>query len=177
MSKSIMHILIDGYNLIRQSADFKRFERHSLEAGRNALIQWLSEYKRRKNHFITVVFDGWVSGAPLEERDNIAGVNIIYSPRGVKADDIIKRIAASAEEEILVISSDREISSFAVRRGKAALSSLEFEAIVNRHLTLSAPLSRMDQKAEDAERATRKKGPSRRPSRAQKLMQSKIKKL
>ena len=64
-----MHILIDGYNLIRQSVDLKRFERQSLEAGRKALIDWLSRYRQRKGHRITVVFDGWVSGSPQEERD------------------------------------------------------------------------------------------------------------
>jgi len=48
-----MHILIDGYNLIRQSVDLKRFERQSLEAGRKALIAWLARYHSRKDHRIT----------------------------------------------------------------------------------------------------------------------------
>ena len=63
-----MHILIDGYNLIRQSINLRRFERQSLEAGRKALIAWLSEYRNRKDHRITVVFDSWESGQPQEER-------------------------------------------------------------------------------------------------------------
>jgi len=72
-----MHIYIDGYNLIRQSADLKHFERQSLEAGRHALIAWLASYRQSKDHRITVVFDGWKEGSPVEERDVSRGITII----------------------------------------------------------------------------------------------------
>ncbi len=174
-----MHILIDGYNLIRQSIRLRRFERQSLEAGRKALIAWLSQYHSRKNHRITIVFDGWISGPAQEERDYSAGIHIIYSSRGVKADDVLKRITASCDEEILVVSSDREIASYATRRGKAALSSPEFESIVDRQLAEPADDDLADMKEDDEEenRSGHKKGPSRRLSRAQKQAQSKIRKL
>lgn len=174
-----MNILIDGYNLIRQSVELKRFERQSLEAGRKALIAWLSEYKSRKDHRMTVVFDGWVSGPVQEERDYSSGIHIIYSPRGVKADDVLKRITASTDQEILVVSSDREITSYAARRGKATLSSSEFENIVNKVLTASAD-EIADQKDEDEEKDSRpanKKGPARKLSRAKRQAQTKIRKL
>jgi hypothetical protein len=175
-----MHILIDGYNLIRQSVDLKRFERQSLEAGRKALIAWLARYHSRKDHRITVVFDGWVSGQPQEERDYSAGIHMIYSPKGVKADDVLKRITASTNEEILVVSSDREIASYAMRKGKAALSSLEFEAIVNKQLAAPADHSFPHLKDEDEQEDDRrgnKKGPARKLSRAKRQAQTKIRKL
>ena len=173
-----MHILIDGYNLIRQSIHLRRFERHSLEAGRKALIAWLSEYQKKKNHRITVVFDGWVSGSAQEERDYSAGIHMIYSPKGVKADDVLKKIAASAEEEILVVSSDREIASFAIRKGKATLSSLEFESIVNKQAAPdnSDSFVSKDEDDEDAH-AVSKKGPAHRLSRAKRQTLTKIRKL
>jgi len=177
MSEFIMHIVIDGYNLIRQSVDLRRFERQSLEAGRKALIDWLADYHQRKGHTVTVVFDGWESGSPMEERDYSSGIHMIYSPRGVKADDVIKRIAAASDEELLVVSSDREIVSFAARRGKATLSSLEFESIVNRHAASPDWTAEADGKDEEDERPAHKKGPARRLSRAQKQAQSKIRKL
>lgn len=174
-----MHIYIDGYNLIRQSIRLRRFERHSLEAGRDALIDWLALYKSRKDHRITVVFDGWVSGSAREERDYRAGIFMVYSSKGVKADEVLKRIIASSDEEILVVSSDREIASYAIRRGRAALSSLEFEAIVNKQLA-PADSEFFDAKDEDEEEDDRpmsKKGPARKPSRAQRQTQTKIRKL
>jgi uncharacterized protein len=175
-----MHILIDGYNLIRQSVNLRRFERQSLDAGRQALISWLADYRKRKDHLITVVFDGWKSGPAQEERDYSSGIQIIYSSRGVKADDVIKRITASTDEEILVVSSDREIATYAARRSKAALSSAEFEAIVNKHPSPSEDSEFPDQKDKDEEEnslAVSKKGPAHRLSRAQKQAQTKIKKL
>jgi len=175
-----MNILIDGYNLIRQSIRLKRFERQSLEAGRNALIAWLAQYRCRKDHRITVVFDGWLSGPAQEERDYSSGIHIIYSGRGVKADDILKRITASTDEEILVVSSDREVASYATRRGKAALSSPEFEAIVDKLLATPAADESFGQKDEDEEEDSRpahKKGPARKLSRAKRQAQTKIRKL
>ncbi len=173
-----MHILIDGYNLIRQSINLRRFERQSLEAGRSALIAWLSEYQKKKNHRITVVFDGWISGGAQEERDYSFGIHMIYSPKGVKADDVLKRIAASSDEEILVVSSDREIASFAIRRGKATLSSLEFESIVNKQAVPDNGESFVPKDEDDEDtRAAGKKGPSHRLSRAKRQTLTKIRKL
>jgi uncharacterized protein len=177
VQKCAMNILIDGYNLIRQSIELRRFERQSLEAGRQALISWLARYRSRKDHRMTVVFDGWVSGSPQEERDYSCGISIIYSPRGVKADDILKRITASTDEEILVVSSDREVASYATRRGKAALSSLEFESIVNRQLSAPADDKVSGQKEEEEDRPVNKKGPARKLSRAKRQAQTKIRKL
>ncbi len=174
-----LHIFIDGYNLIRQSIRLRRFERQSLEAGRNALIDWLAEYRSRKGHRITVVFDGWVSGSAQEERDYSAGIHIIYSSRGVKADDVLKRIIASTDEEILVISSDREVASYATRRGKATLSSLEYESIVDKQSEAAVDYETPDTKDDDEEdnRPINKKGPARKLSRAKRQAQTKIRKL
>lgn len=174
----IMHILIDGYNLIRQSADLRHCERQSLEAGRNALIDCLSGYQKRKGHRITIVFDGWNSGPVQEERDIKSGIYIIYSGHGEKADEVIKRLTAKTDEEILVVSSDREIASYAARRGKATLSSAEFETIVNRQSATSAGNRFEAQKdEEESSRPVSKKGQSRRLSRAQRHAKSKIRKL
>ena len=113
-----MHILVDGYNLIRQTDTFRQAERKSLEEGRNALIRSLIAYRRIRGHRITVVFDGWVGGSPEEERDLAGGVEIIYSRLGEKADEVIKRMLGKGGEETLVVTSDREIAVFAAVGGK-----------------------------------------------------------
>jgi predicted RNA-binding protein with PIN domain len=174
-----MHILIDGYNLIRQSDTIRRFERQSLEAGRNALISFLAGYRQKKDHRITVVFDGWESGPVQEERDYSSGINILYSRRGEKADEVIKRIIAHTDEEILVVSSDREISSYAARRGKTAVSSPEFETIIKKS-SWALPEDENEVEKDDeppAERPGKKKGPARKLSRTQRQTLAKIRKL
>jgi len=61
-----MHIIIDGYNLIRQSEALRRFDSFGLEAGRKELLRLLSLYRKSRGHRITVVLDGWMSGPPVE---------------------------------------------------------------------------------------------------------------
>jgi predicted RNA-binding protein with PIN domain len=173
-----MYILVDGYNLIRQSDLLRRYERYSLEAGRLALMSKLADYKRKKGHRITVVFDGWKSGSAEEGRDRHENIEIIYSRQGERADDVIKRITDQTAEETIVVSSDREIASYATRQGKTALSSLEFEAIMNR--SISPSLSGIyEQEGEEGRgvRKRKKKGPAKRLPRTKRHAQTKIKKL
>ena len=174
-----MHIIIDGYNLIRQSDSLRRHEKQSLEAGRRALTHQLSEYKRKKGHKITVVFDGWETGSAQEERDRQGNINIIYSRRGEKADDVIKRIADDSSEETIIISSDREIASYVTRHGKTALSSSEFELLMYKAIVQSAISDFAGEKDADDENDNHssKKGPAKRLPRARRHAQTKIKKL
>jgi len=170
-----MYILVDGYNLIRQSDLLRRYERRSLEAGRLALMSKLADYKRKKGHRITVVFDGWKNGSAQEERDRHENIEIIYSRQGERADEVIKRIIDQTAEETVAVSSDREIASYATRQGKTALSSLEFEAIMNR--AISPSLDRIYEQEVREVRQRKKKGPARRLPRTKRHAQKKIKKL
>jgi predicted RNA-binding protein with PIN domain len=173
-----MHIIIDGYNLIRQSDLLRRYERQSLQAGRQALINCLINYKSNKGHKITVVFDGWENGEASEERDRQGNINIIYSRRGEKADEVIKRVADKSSEETIVVSSDREIVSHVTRRGITALSSIEFEMLMRKSIIESSnPHSYSLEDDDENDRKSKKKGPARRLPRVQRHAQTKIKKL
>ena len=174
-----MRIIIDGYNLIRQSDFFRRYEKQSLEEGRRSLISHLAEYKNKKGHNITVVFDGWESGAPQEERNREKNISVIYSRRGEKADEVIKRLADASAEETVIVSSDREIASYVSRRGKTVLTSGEFEMLMGKAI-IEQPMSMLaDNKETDDEPDSRtgKKGPAKRLPRARRHKQAKIKKL
>jgi len=172
-----MLILIDGYNLIRQSLTLKRYEQKSLEAGRNALITKLVEYGKKKSHNITVVFDGGQSDFLDEGRDREGKINIIYSRWGERADDVIKRIAAQTAGEVIVVSSDREISSYVTQLGKTPLASPEFEKILNQAIHPSPRAAAAIQKNEISEQKTKKKGPAKKLPRAKRKAQAKINKL
>jgi uncharacterized protein len=177
-----MHIIVDGYNLIRQSDTFRQSERKSLEEGRNALIRSLAAYRQLRGHRITVVFDGWMGGSPTEERDLAGGLEIIYSRLGEKADEVIKRLLAKGDEEILVVTSDREIAVFATRRGKTAIASAEFDALLARSTAGSSakdtPGAEMtDGEDEDDRTGMKRKGPSRRLSKQKRAALARIRKL
>jgi len=175
-----MHIIVDGYNLIRQSDVFRHSERKSLEQGRNALIRSLAAYRKIRGHRVTVVFDGWEGGSPVEERDLAGGVEIIYSRLGEKADEVIKRLLQGGNEESLVVTSDREIALFATRRGKTAIAAASFDALLERTAagTSAAGIAVAGNPDDDDERTgTKKKGPSRRISKRKKAALASFRKL
>jgi uncharacterized protein len=176
-----MHIIVDGYNIIRQSDTLRRHEKLSLEAGRNALINRISLYKKRRGHRVTIVFDGWEGGEATEERDRQSGIDIIYSRRGEKADDVIKKMFEKKREETVIVTSDRDIADFARRRGGTAIPSPEFEALMNRLITAMPestgqpePVSKED---EEQKGDKKKRGPSRRLPRKKKAAMATMRKL
>jgi predicted RNA-binding protein with PIN domain len=177
-----MHIIIDGYNLIRQSDSLRRFERLGLEKGREELIKRLAAYRKLKGHRITVVFDGWIGGHLQEERQQEASIRIIYSRRGEKADEVIKRIARKGSgEELVVVTSDREIAQTVVRSGGVAIASPEFEArmVLEGQVALLSEKGVSPDEEEDDEEIRRggKKGPSRRLSKKERLTERRRRKL
>src|SRR5512140_857501 len=101
-----MHLIIDGYNVIRQSQELQLLDARELEAGRLALLARLAAYRERHRHKITVVFDGWLGGDLRETRDRCQGMLIIYSRRGEKADEVIKRLLTDERQRAVVVTSD-----------------------------------------------------------------------
>ena len=179
-----MHILIDGYNLIRQSEAFRRLDRISLEAGRNALLRSLAAYKRRTGHRVTVVFDAQEGGFLTEERDRYGGIEGLYSRKGETADDLIKRMIEERREDFVVVTSDRAIADFASRRGVAAIASQVFESRLRQaedEQGRDAPFEEKDGPQEDERDpdppGAKKKGPSRRLSKRQRTARLIFKKL
>lgn len=172
-----MHIIIDGYNLIRQSVSLGRFESFSLQSGRNELIRRSSLYKKSRGHRITIVFDGWASDPLMEERDREGGIDIIYSRKGEKADEVIKRMVKKGEEEIVVVTSDRNIADSISRNGGVAISSPEFEAKLERLSEYNLPPSDNDDQHSGISLGTQKKGPSRRISKKQRAVLKRTRKL
>jgi len=176
-----MHIIIDGYNLIRQSDSLRRLERLSLERGRGELIKRIAGYGRSRGHKMTVVFDGWMAGGAEEERLREDGVHIVYSRRGETADEVIKRMArAQRGSEIIVVSSDREVADSAVRAGGVAISSPEFEERMGEEEMKRTP--RDDETLEEDEwvvprAGTGKKGAARRRSKRERQAQRRLSKL
>ncbi len=170
-----LHLIIDGYNLIRQSPELLDQEAQDLRWGREALLERLAAYRRMKKHAITVVFDGWESGAGLGDRDRFQGMIIIYSPRGEKADEVIKRLADRERERSLVISSDRAIMDHAERVGAAVMSSDEF--IFRLHCALHEDGSPEIYEDEVPWSSTKKKGPAHRDSKKLRRQRRRVKKV
>jgi len=122
-----VHIIIDGYNLIRQSAALKHIDKNDLQLGRDALMDKLAAYKRLKGHQITVVFDGSPEFSHFGSSQQEKGIRIKFSKYGENADAVIKKMASQEREKALVVSSDNDVSRFCASAGAAVISAGEFE--------------------------------------------------
>ncbi len=119
-----MHLIIDGYNVLGRI----NIGAGNLEFLRETLLRDLAVYRQRKNHAITVVFDGWQQGQSSERREHRTGIQVIYSKRGEKADQVIQRLAREYGADCAVVSSDHEIVNAARAHGAFVMGAQEFAA-------------------------------------------------
>lgn len=130
-------ILIDGYNLIRQSERLVAQERRGgLEAGRTALIRFLSAYRAATGDRVTVVFDGDEGVGSASGAQRQKGVSVMFSRPPDSADDVIVAQVrrGHGKRSMLVVSSDRMILDAARKNRVAAMRAEEFEAEMSRRI-------------------------------------------
>ncbi len=164
-----MHIVIDGYNLIgikgRMWAD--------LEPQRESLLSDLERYQRIKGNPVTVVFDGWRSALSIESEERIRGVKVIFTRSGEKADQVINRIAEAMGNRCVVVSSDREVSSYARSQGAATMSSGEFDERLKLAVLMSGHEGEKD--VEDNAPPLQKKGNPKRLPKSERRRRQRLK--
>lgn len=174
-----IHLIIDGYNLIRQSPNLRRYEEEDLDKGRKMLLKKLLDYQRIKRHEITLVFDGWMEGHFSESQGRVGGIKTVFSRRGEKADEVIKRLVSRKKGEAIVVTSDRDLGYSCSKQGCVIVSSPEF-------LAKMEFVECMDRKGKMGENendytprfaGTKKKGPSKRLPKSQRYHRTVLKKL
>jgi len=121
-----LHLIVDGYNLLAQTSRTGGGVSLHSEMARESFLRDLAAYRQRKSHAITVVFDGWQQGWGTEQREHRLGLQIIFSRRGEKADQVIQRMAAEFGSACAVVSSDREIIDCAKAQGAFVMKAQEF---------------------------------------------------
>jgi uncharacterized protein len=119
-----MHVIIDGYNLLALIG--RSGTSPYSEMARESLIRLLAGYRHRKGHALTVVFDGWQRGQLIEGREHRTGVQVIYSKRGERADQVIERLAQQYGAECSVVTSDHEVIRAAQAQGALIMRAPEF---------------------------------------------------
>jgi predicted RNA-binding protein with PIN domain len=170
-----LHLIIDGYNLIRQSPFFQEMDARELELGREALLAVLADYRQaRPRHKITVVFDGWLGGDLKESRDRRSGMAVVYSRRGERADEVIKRLLEKERSRAVVVSSDRELQEYALEVNATWISAPEFEMS---HLRGTGAGFQEDADETSAGHGSQKKGPAHRAPKRQRQRRQRLKKL
>jgi len=168
-----LHLIVDGYNLIHASLSLHHLAHEDLEQSRDALLKLLSEYKRRKTHRITVVFDGWIDGSASTETHYVSGIRVLFSRKGEQADHVILRLVRHEKERAVVVSSDREVAVNARKQGAVSIASEDFEPML-----YGAPEPEYPSSDPSTYRhSTTKKGPAKRLPRNKRKSMARLKKL
>ncbi|UOX85139.1 NYN domain-containing protein [Amycolatopsis sp. FBCC-B4732] len=108
-----VHLIVDGYNVTKTG-----YPELALADQRDRLIHQLQALAARTSAEVTVVFDG--AGVLSVPASVPRGVRVLFSDRGVLADDVIRNIVATepAGRPMVVATSDRAVAD-SVRGGGA----------------------------------------------------------
>jgi predicted RNA-binding protein with PIN domain len=108
-----VHLIVDGYNVTKTG-----YPELALADQRDRLIHQLSALAARTSAEVTVVFDG--AGVLSVPASVPRGVRVLFSDRGVLADDVIRSLVAAepAGRPMVVATSDRAVAD-SVRSGGA----------------------------------------------------------
>jgi predicted RNA-binding protein with PIN domain len=119
-----MKIIIDGYNLM-----YRMEVTGSLEQKREKVLEALAQFLSINPNEMLVVFDGRNNPSTQRGKEVKYGIKIFYSAQGETADDYIMEMISKRTGKArtyLIVSSDREITNFAVKNHMKIASSDEF---------------------------------------------------
>ncbi len=123
-----MLIIIDGYNVLKQTQTDDITENQ-----RNAFINKIAKYIKKKGHKAIIVFDGGYFG--WETKEKIRGVSILYSGYKQTADESIKQfISEHRNKNLLLVSSDRQLNHWADEAGVTSIDSHHFILLLKQAL-------------------------------------------
>jgi predicted RNA-binding protein with PIN domain len=100
-----VHLIVDGYNVTKTG-----YPELALADQRDRLVHQLSALAARTSAEVTVVFDG--AGVLSVPASVPRGVRVLFSDRGVLADDVIRNLVAAepAGRPMVVVTSDRAVA-------------------------------------------------------------------
>jgi uncharacterized protein len=121
-------LIVDGYNVIRQTPPYRDLSEVDLESARAALVSDVAAYADREFR-ATVVFDGHLNPESRGLPHEVAGVTVIFSRFGTDADAVIESLARAARErgdQTVVVTSDAQTQWTVMGGTVARMSSPEF---------------------------------------------------
>jgi predicted RNA-binding protein with PIN domain len=121
-------LIVDGYNVIRQTPPYKQIAENDLDTARLALVSDVAAFSHGEFR-TTVVFDGHLNERSDGRPHTVAGVTVVFSRYGCDADTVIESLSRTAREagdEIVVVTSDAQTQWTVLGGSVARMSSSEF---------------------------------------------------
>ena len=118
-----MPYVIDGNNLIGASPDIALNDPEA----RSKIVYFIRKFQEKRQNKVLVVFDGAPDDA-IHEDVRSKKFAIRYPQYGLSADDEIRRVLESytSVRDVILVTSDRELKSFAKDKGIKTINSIEF---------------------------------------------------
>jgi hypothetical protein len=160
------HLLIDGYNYVKQSSLAALLGPFDLENSRRYLLDELSHYKKNKNIRITVVFDAAQGLSPGRKKEGYRGIEVIYSKQGETADEVMIETIRARRAGLVVVTFDRAIIDEAKKHSVPFITPARLEGAMSG-----------GGQDEENEGRTEKKGNPRRAKRGVRRARRAVKKL
>ncbi len=121
-----MKLLLDGYNILKKI----KHASYINDAERQKFIKQLNNYAHKKKLFLIIVFDGGPFTWPMHEKVS-QFAEVVYSGTLETADDYIKSyLDQKANQDIMLISSDRELVKHARHHSVLSLDSYDFSQLL-----------------------------------------------
>jgi len=120
-----MHLIVDGYNMIRAIEVYTREEGRSLRHGRELLLEDLENYLSQGDDLCLVVFDANFIRGTKNSEESFAGIDIIFASALPSADDVIlEKIKEFRKdgEQITLVTNDNLLRIEAVYAGANTMS-------------------------------------------------------
>lgn len=145
------YLFVDGYNIINAWSNLKELSNISLEVAREELIEIMAEYQSFTGVKVIIVFDAHMVKGNSGKKENIKGVDVIYTREREMADQYIEKVLdeIGREKTVKVATSDWLEQQIVLGRGGTRLSARELEVQVkNMKRTLNRRITTVDVKNE-----------------------------
>ena len=132
MGSNCEHLLIDGYNLIHQVAEWKRLLKKDSEGARSQLANWVQHIHDTGEVQTTLVFDGKGPEITVDRPYKERTFSYIYTPSGVTADTVIEQLVAKAKKvsRVVVATDDRMHQQTVLALGAQVMGKKDLESWV-----------------------------------------------
>ncbi|WP_425448432.1 NYN domain-containing protein [Dethiothermospora halolimnae] len=128
-SKMKEYLFVDGYNIINAWNNLKSLTKVDLDASRNELIEIMAEYQAYTGIDVTIVYDAHLVKGSIEKKENIKGVNVVYTKQRETADQYIERQIdkIGKRKKVRVATSDWVEQQIVLGRGGTRISARELK--------------------------------------------------
>ncbi|NPV26973.1 MAG: NYN domain-containing protein [Firmicutes bacterium] len=146
-------LIVDGYNILNGWPELAKLSEESLEHGRDKLIEILANWRGLCGNQVIVVFDAHLVRGGVQTSEVVDGIQVIYTPEGVTADQAIEKMVQKIPDglSVYVATSDYIEQRLIFGKGAYRLPARELRKLVystlqdnRRQITLNRPGPTLD---------------------------------